>query len=126
MNQNKNRRGLGGASAVSTTTTHTNYAKATPDKEKIEYLEALAKSHAGADNKSQAARLREALSRYTLTTFEAMRYLDIYYPPARVFELRKEDENIITSWVIVETEQGQFHRVGLYSLGAKGVQHEGR
>lgn len=121
MKQKKNRRWLGGASAVSTTTTLTNYAKATPDKAKIDYLKALAKSHAGADNKSQCERLREALSRYPLTTFEAMRYLDIYYPPARVFELRKEDENIITSWVIVETEQGQTHRVGLYSLGAKGV-----
>lgn len=89
------------------------------DQTKIDYLQSLAKSHAGADTQSQCARLREALSRYALTTFEAMRYLDIYHAPARVLQLRKDGENIITSWAKVETEQGQTHRVGLYTLGAK-------
>lgn len=91
------------------------------DQTKIDYLEALAKSHAGADNKSQCARLREALSRYSLTSFEAMRYLDIYHVPARIFQLRNGGDEILTAWATVETEQGQTHRVGLYSLGAKGV-----
>ncbi len=91
------------------------------DITKINYLQSLAKVHAGTDSKSQCARLREALSRYPLTTFEAMRHLDVYHVPARVLQLRKAGEKIITSWSTVETEQGQTHRVGLYSLGAKGV-----
>jgi len=91
------------------------------DITKITYLQSLAKVHAGTDNKSQCARLREALSRYPLTTFEAMRYLDVYHAPARVLQLRKDGENIITAWAKVETEQGQTHRVGLYTLGTKGA-----
>ncbi len=89
------------------------------DQTKIDYLQSLAKLNAGADNKSQCARLREALSRYSLTTFEAMRYLDIYHVPARILQLRKEGESIITTWTAVETEQGHTHLVGLYTLGAK-------
>ena len=91
------------------------------DKSKIDYLRKLAKSNSGTDNKSQCARLREALSRYSLTTFEAMRYLDIYHVPARILQLRRAGETIITSWQCVETEQGHTHRVGLYTLGAKEV-----
>ena len=93
------------------------------DQTKIDYLKTLAKVHAGADNKSQCARLREALSRYSLTTFEAMRYLDIYHVPARILQLRKVGEEIVTTWVNVETEQGHQHRVGQYTLASKGVSH---
>lgn len=91
------------------------------DQTKIDYLQSLAKSNAGADSKSQCARLREALSRYPLTSFEAMRYLDIYHVPARILQLRKAGENILTSWATVETELGEAHRVGQYTLGTKAV-----
>ena len=54
-------------------------------------------------NHSQAARLPEALSRFSVTTFEAMRYLDVYYCPARIMELRRQGYNIITHWQTVIT-----------------------
>lgn len=108
----QNRQGASNTEAVIKSQSH-------PDITKIEYLQGLAKSNAGADNKSQCARLREALSRYPLTTFEAMRYLDIYHVPARILQLRNDGENIVTSWATVETEQGHTHRVGLYTLGVK-------
>jgi hypothetical protein len=99
------------------------HEKMNTDITKINYLQSLAKSHAGTDGKSQCARLREALSRYSLTTFEAMRHLDIYHVPARVLQLRKAGVDIVTAWAKVETEQGKTHRVGLYTLGAKEVNH---
>jgi hypothetical protein len=93
------------------------------DINKVIYLQSLAKSISGADNKSQCTRLREALSRYSLTTFEAMRYLDIYHVPARILQLRSDGDEIVTTWEKVETEQGHTHRVGQYTLASKGVSH---
>jgi hypothetical protein len=36
----------------------------------------------------QCERIRAALAQFSITTFEAMRYLDIYDPRARVMQLR--------------------------------------
>jgi hypothetical protein len=87
---------------------------------KVDYLRSLVKDIKGEDTLSQCQRMTKALSRYAITTFAAMRYLDVYYPPARVLELRKLGANILTAWQVVETEQGKKHRVGLYVLGVIG------
>lgn len=77
----------------------------------------------GNDAKTQCQRVLAILHRgYMLSTFEASRYLDVYYCPARVKELRDGGYNIITHWVTVETESGQLHRVGNYLL-VREVQH---
>jgi Helix-turn-helix domain len=88
--------------------------KATPEKQAalIEIREQIK----GNSTKSQCARLREALARFSINTYEASRFLDIYHAPARVLQLRKRGENIVTSWQRVETEAGVKHRVGEYAL----------
>ena len=89
--------------------------KATPS-EKIAALEMIRSEFKGTASRSQRARLLEALSRYSVTTFEAMRYLDVYHCPARILQLRKLGYRIATHWQTVETEAGETHRVGLYVL----------
>jgi hypothetical protein len=90
----------------------------TPD-DKREALAAILAAHPGNTCAVQCARIRAALSRFSLTTFEAMRHLDVYDPRARVLQLRKAGENILTTWGHVTTESGHAHRVGVYSLGAR-------
>jgi Helix-turn-helix domain len=84
--------------------------------EKKAALEAIRVEFKGTASRSQAARLLEALSRYSITTFEAMRYLDVYHCPARILQLRKRGHKIVTHWQTVITEAGERHRVGLYAL----------
>ncbi|MEY8173868.1 helix-turn-helix domain-containing protein [Burkholderia multivorans] len=65
----------------------------------------------------QRARLVEAMRvRAGVTTLEAMRFLDIVDPRARIVELRKEGYRIDTSWVRQSSECGRLHAVGLYTL----------
>jgi Helix-turn-helix domain len=88
--------------------------KATPDKEAA--LKNLRDEFSGSDSNTQCRRLLEALSRFPVTTFEAMRHLDVYHVPARVLQLRKAGHPILTLWQTVITEAGVKHRVGLYVL----------
>ncbi|CAG9229739.1 conserved hypothetical protein [Paraburkholderia caribensis] len=65
----------------------------------------------------QRARLLLAMRfRGGVTTLEAMRFLDIVDPRARIVELRKEEYRINTSWVHQPSECGRMHVVGLYTL----------
>lgn len=65
----------------------------------------------------QRARLLEAMRvRGGVTTLEAMRFLDIVDPRARIVELRKEGYRINTSYVHQLSECGRPHAVGLYTL----------
>ena len=93
--------------------------------EKKAALEMIRSQFKGNAGRSQAARLLEALSRFSLTTFEAMRYLDVYHCPARVMQLRKQGWSIATHWRIVVTEAGVNHRVGLYVLEGKALNVDG-
>lgn len=70
----------------------------------------------GNTTQSQCERIRAALAQFSITTFEAMRYLDIYDPRARVMQLRRQGERIDTHWRTIVTESGTKHRVGLYAL----------
>lgn len=89
--------------------------KATPS-EKRAALEAIRAQSKGTASRAQADRLLEALGRFAVTTFEAMRYLDVYHCPARILQLRKQGYKITTHWQTVITEAGEKHRVGLYVL----------
>ena len=93
--------------------------KATSPEKKMA-LEAIRAQFKGTDGYSQSARLLEALGRYAITTFEAMRYLDVYHCPARILQLRKQGHKIVTHWQTVITEAGVKHRVGLYMLQSGG------
>ena len=84
--------------------------------EKKAALEATRAESKGTACKAQADRLLEALRRFAVTTFEAMRYLDVYHCPARVLQLRKRCNKIVTHWQTVITESGDKHRVSLYVL----------
>ena len=65
---------------------------------------------------AQCARLLQRLRERPVTTFEAMRELDIYHCPARVLQLRKQGHLITTVWKQVQTEAGTWHKVGMYVL----------
>ena len=88
--------------------------------EKKAALEAIRAEFKGAATNTQCARLLEALARFPASTFEAMRYLDVYHCPARILQLRKAGHRIVTHWQTVVTESGENHRVGLYMR--EGVQ----
>lgn len=80
-------------------------------------LEAIRQAVPGTDCKAQCERIRAALAQFSITTYEAMRYLDCYDPRARVMQLRNEGASIATHWQTIVTESGDRHRVGLYVLG---------
>jgi hypothetical protein len=87
------------------------------DSARIMALHAIRDRHRGDTSAPQRARLLETMQ--TLghcTTFEASRYLDIYDPRARKLELVKAGHQTLTTWRTVETESGELHRVGVYSL----------
>ena len=86
------------------------------EPEKIKALHLLRDLHPGVSSEVQCARIRNALSRFSITTFEAMRYLDVYDPRARVMQLRNAGDAIDTHWQTVITEAGERHRVGVYTL----------
>ena len=89
---------------------------ATSDDKRKALAEILA-AHPGNSCAVQCARIRAALSRFSLTTFEAMRHLDVYDPRARVLQLRHAGESITTTWSRITNESGHLHRVGVYVLG---------
>jgi hypothetical protein len=70
----------------------------------------------GTSSACQCARLLAALHRFAVTSFEAMRFLDVYHVPARILQLRQAGHAIDTHWRTVETESNDKHRVGLYAL----------
>ena len=90
--------------------------------EKLAALNHIRQQFTGNGGRSQCDRLLAALAIFPVTTFEAMRYLDVYHCPARVLQLRKAGHMIVTLWQTVVTEAGVRHRVGLYVL-RKGTCH---
>ena len=68
---------------------------------------------------AQRQRLAAALERLgSITTFEAMRILDIYDPRPRKLELLEAGYQIVLVWDYVKTESGETHRIGRYVLKA--------
>lgn len=84
---------------------------------RIAALHEIRDRHRGDASSTQAARLLEALQTLQhVTTYEASRHLDLYDPRARKLNLVKAGHRILTSWRTVQTESGEHHRVGVYSL----------
>jgi hypothetical protein len=92
--------------------------------EKKAALAAIKAEFKGTDSETQRTRIMETLRRVgAVTTYEARRYLDIYFPPARVKELRDQGERIATYWQQITTETGDLHGADLYVLES-GVHYE--
>jgi hypothetical protein len=66
--------------------------------------------------KAQSARLLSALQKSSVSTIRARRSLDLIHPAGRVRELRNLGHEILMRWVWRQTECGEWHRVGLYTL----------
>ena len=89
---------------------------------KVAALKQIQEQFNGIAARRQCERLLAALAQFPITTFEAMRYLDVYHCPARVLQLRQAGHDIITHWQTVITEAGERHRVGQYLL-RRGAGH---
>ena len=103
MAKNKNRKTKG--AAASTTTPKTNSTKPNFN-----------------DNSAQNQRLKLLdwlLERVSITSSEAHQKLDIYHPPARIFELRQAGYLINTVWDSWTSEHGIKHRIARYVLTQK-------
>jgi hypothetical protein len=71
----------------------------------------------GYEGKAQQRRILAAIQTLgSVTTFEAMRFLDVYDPRPRKLELCKQGHPILLCWDRTETEAGEVHRVGRYFL----------
>ena len=81
------------------------------------------KQSSGNSVKEQCARLLQALRSFSVNTFEASRFLNIYDPPARILQLCQQGHCIDTIWQVIEAENGDKHRVGCYLLRS-GDSHE--
>lgn len=57
--------------------------------------------------------------RGSITSNEARERLDVYYPPARIFELRQAGYLIVTIWDNWTSEYGIKHRIARYVLTQK-------
>ena len=69
---------------------------------------------------NQCLKLLDYLLEYgRITTKQAQEKLGIYYPPARIFTLRKNGYLIHLDWVIWVDEHGISHRIGSYTLMQK-------
>jgi Helix-turn-helix domain len=88
-------------------------------------LHAIRDSLPGTTCEVQRQRLLAAIQKLgSITTFEAMRHLDIFDPRPRKLELLQAGHPIQLAWDRLETEAGVVHRVGRYYMAhemAKGV-----
>ena len=88
--------------------------KTTPEKEAA--LKHLRDQFKGTDTGTQVSLLAAALRLFSITTFEASRFLDIYHPAGRIKDLREAGFEILTLWTVIRTEAAVSHRVGRYVL----------
>jgi hypothetical protein len=85
--------------------------------ERIAALHAIRDSITGIEAAPQRTRLITAIQQLQhVSTFEASRFLDVYYAPARKLELIRDGYPIKTVMRGVLTEAGKRHRVGVYFL----------
>ena len=87
------------------------------DAERANTLSAILAAMPGNHCAIQRQRMLAAISQLgSVTSFEASRLLDCYYPPARIFELRRDGHEIKTLMRAEQTESGRFHRVGVWVM----------
>ena len=88
---------------------------------KAELLKSIKCKYTGNSAATQRDCIMAALAVTSLTTVEAVRWLDIVRPGARISELRNDfGEPIVTTWCDELTEAGEIHRVARYVLEPKG------
>lgn len=93
----------------------------TPPK-RIAALHKIRDLFPGTSSESQRHRILAAMQDLGhVTTFECIRHLDCYDPRPRKLELVNAGFDILTSWKRVETESGDVHRIGVYSLRVGGA-----
>lgn len=80
----------------------------------------LRDTHPGSSVRVQQDRLEMALRRWPLT-FQEMWELGLQDGRARIYGLKQRGLAITKVWVVIETDFGQRHRVGLYSLRQGGA-----
>ncbi len=84
---------------------------------KLQFLSELLAKHKGNGVANQRARILAALRRFSLTTTEIRRFLDVFEVAARIWELRHlEGHDIPKVWVRTFTETGREHKCALYTL----------
>lgn len=89
---------------------------------KLAHYATLLNGYPGNDTQAQQTRLHLALQHAPITTYEARKYLDIYHPNARKYELILQGSRIDTLRVAQQTDSGVIHRgIGLYVLQPGGV-----
>lgn len=85
-------------------------------------LAAILKRIPGNSSSDQRDRLLAAMLRTgSVTSYEAMRILDVFDPRPRIFELSAQCYEITTVTRLQETEAGVPHRIGVYVLPAREV-----
>ncbi|MGF6658632.1 hypothetical protein QF000_000276 [Paraburkholderia atlantica] len=90
-------------------------------------LTSILKQLPGNTARRQRERLLSALFQLgSVTTVDAMRFLDVIDPRARIFELRSQGYHIDTTSVARATECGVFHNVDRYVLLPGSTTHRGR
>lgn len=84
---------------------------------RLQFFASLLAENTATNAMTQRQRLAKALIKLgSVTTFEAMRYLDIYDPRPRKLELLAQDFDIALVWDTTITESGTTHRTGRYVL----------
>ena len=92
-------------------------ASSASDADRANTLSAILAAMPGNHCAIQRQRMLAAISQLgSVTSYEASRLLDCYYPPARIFELRKDGHDIKTLMRAEQTESGRFHRVGVWVI----------
>ena len=89
-----------------------------PEQEhKQKFLSQLLAQYGGNSGCNQRQRIVEALARFSLTTPEIRRHLDVMEVATRVWELRNvHGHNIDKIMVDDRTDLGRKHKVALYTL----------
>lgn len=59
----------------------------------------------------------------SITTAQARKDLDVYYPPSRIMELRRQGVEINLVWDDWTSEHGIKHRIGRYILKSRLIHH---
>jgi hypothetical protein len=88
-----------------------------PSPDRVAALIAIRDSNPGTRSASQRTRLLSAIERLgSVTTFEAMRFLDVFDPRPRKLELVRRGHPIESTRDRMETEAGVVHRIGRYFM----------
>lgn len=96
--------------------THRNAIAPLAGEAKAKQLIEIREKYKGDNGGIQRIRMLEGLRLYSVSTFEARRYLDVVHPAGRVQELREEGHVIETLRHSEPSESGKRHSIAVYVL----------